>query len=147
MIRDLLKRHEGLSLQKYWDTEGHWTIGWGWNLDANPLPPDMAACLRATGRITEEMAEWLLTLSIDCAIKQCRSIYPGYDAFSEARRAALTDFVFNVGAKGALKFVKMRAAIEAGDWKQAADQMFCSEWRVEVGPNRSDELIGMVRKG
>jgi lysozyme len=147
MIREMLKRHEGLRLKKYRDTTGHWTIGYGWNLDANPLPPDMAACLRSTGAITIEMAEWLLDVSIDCAIKQCRSIYPGFDEFTEARRAALIDFVFNLGVKGALKFTKMMAAIKAGNWSQAADDMYFSDWREQVGPNRSEEIISLIRVG
>jgi len=38
IARDLLKVHEGLRTREYKDTTGNRTIGYGWNLDAKPLP-------------------------------------------------------------------------------------------------------------
>lgn len=146
MIREMLKKHEGLSLKKYHCPAGKQTIGYGWNMEAHPLPPDIASCLRVTGAITEDMAEDLLTISINTSEHDCRAIYPGFDGFTEVRRAALTDFMFNVGSTVALTFKKMRAAIEAGDWDKAANEMFFSDWREQVG-NRAAEVIGMVRVG
>jgi len=156
LLRELLKRHEGLSLEKYRCSNGHWTIGWGWNLDANPLPTDYAHCLRVTGKITEAMAEHLLTISIDMAERDCKSIYPGFDRFSEARRFALIDFLFNLGSTRALKFKKMRKAIEAEDWEEAANQVNDSAYWRQLGGDpagtddgkleRPEEIAQMLRK-
>lgn len=146
-LREILKRHEGLRLSPYLCPAGHRTIGYGWNLDAHQLPGDYASYLHVNGRITPEMADHLLTISIDAATENCRGIYPGFDGFTEARRFALIDFVFNVGAGTAMKFKKMRTAIEAGDWDRAADELYFSRWREQVGLGRSGEIIGMVRKG
>lgn len=142
----MLKRHEGKSLKRYRCPAGHWTIGWGWNIDSHPLPPDIASCLNVTGAITEDMAEQLLTISIASATADCRAVYPKFDDFAEARQAALIDFMFNVGSTTALKFKKMRAAIEAGNWGLAADEMAFSAWFSQVG-FRGPEIVGMVRKG
>jgi len=115
-------------------------------MEAHSLPEDIAACLRVKGEITQDMAERLLNISVDTAARQARGIYPGFDSFSEPRRYALIDFVFNLGVGGALKFKKMRAAIEAGDWDRAADMMVQSKWYSQVG-NRAKEVVGMIREG
>jgi len=145
-LHDLIKKHEGLRLKKYLCSKKHWTIGYGWNLDAHKLPEDIAACLNVTGAITEAMAERLLNISITVATDDCRAIYPGFDVFSEARRFALIDFMFNLGSTKALKFKKTLAAIEAGDWQRAADELVDSDWFKQVG-NRGPEIVGMVRVG
>lgn len=146
MIREMLKRHEGLSLKPYRCPAGKESIGYGWNLEAHALPPEIASCLRVTGSITEDMADELLDISIGTATADCKAIYQGFDGFTEARQAALVDFVFNVGATVAMKFKKMHAAVEAGEWNRAADEMLFSRWASQVG-NRANTIIGMVRKG
>ena len=157
MICEMLKRHEGLSLKPYRCPAGKRTIGYGWNMDAHPLPEDIAACLRLTGAITEDMAEWLLNISIDMATWQCRDIYKGFDGFRENRRFALIDFVFNVGAGTAMKFKKMLAAIAKGDWNEAAHQVNDSAYWRELGGDpagtddgkleRPEEIAQMLREG
>ena len=157
LLREMLRRHEGLHLFPYRCTSGKLTIGYGWNLDAHPLPLDYAACLHVTGKITEAMAEHLLTISIDMAERDCRGIYPGFDRFSEARRFALIDFLFNLGSTRALKFKKMRKAIETEDWEEAANQVNDSAYWRQLGGDpagtddgkleRPEEIAQMLRNG
>jgi len=146
MLREMLKRHEGLRLKPYRDTRGYLTIGYGWNLDANPLPADYASCLRVTGAITEEMAERLLNISIDMATRQCQATFQRFGDFSERRQAALIDWMFNLGIGTVLTFKKALAAILDGDWDRAADEMQDSLWFSQVG-DRGPEIVGMVREG
>ena len=145
MVRDMIKRHEGLSLKIYYCTAGKRTIGYGWNLDAHGLPNDIAAYLRMRGEIDIGMAERLLTISIASAEADCREIYRGFEMFSERRQAALVDFLF-AGARVALSFRKMRAAIFQEDWNRAADEMQDSKW-YEQTKGRAVELCEMVRNG
>lgn len=157
MIHETLRRHEGLRLKKYRCPSGHWTIGYGWNLDAHALPSDIAACLRINGAISKEMAEWLLNISIDMATMQCRAIFPHFDDFTERRRAALIDIVFNLGAKGVMAFKKMLAAIATGDWNEAAHQVNDSAYWRQLGGDpagtddgkleRPEEIAQMLREG
>jgi len=146
LLREMLKRHEGLRLKKYRCSAGKWTIGYGWNMTAHPLPSDIAACLNLTGEITEDMAEWLLNISIEMATRQCWDIFPGFSGFSERRQMALIDFVFNVGAGKAITFKKAMQAIKAGDWDKAADEFQDSKWFKQVG-DRGPEIVGMIREG
>ncbi len=145
-LKEMLIRHEGLRLKPYHCPAGKLTIGVGWNLEANKLPPDIASYFRMNGEITEEMADRLLDISIETATKQCQSLYMGFDGYPEARRFALIDFVFNVGVGTALEFRKMRAAISMQDWNKAADEMVDSDWFKQVG-TRGPEIVGMVRMG
>ena len=156
-LRAMLIRHEGWRKKRYKCSRGHWTIGVGWNLDAWPLPPDIAAYERVHGEITEGMIERLLDISVETATVQCRDIYPGFDGFSEARRFALVNFVFNLGGFGALGFKKMRKAIIAGDWAEAAEQIRDSEYWRQLGGDpagtddgkleRPEEIAMMLRNG
>jgi lysozyme len=145
-LLDLIRRHEGLRLKPYFCTGGARTIGYGWNLDAHPLPTDIAACLRVTGAITEDMAERLLNISVDAAIRDCRAIFPDFDSYSEARQFALIDFIFNVGVTTALKFKRTIAAVKAGDWDRAADGFQNSKWFSQV-KSRGPEIVSMIRNG
>ena len=145
-LREMLKRHEGYSSMPYKCPAGKRTIGWGHNIDAHPLPKDIEGYLAANSYILPEHAERLLSDDIRTATQDCQRIYPGFDGFSEPRRAALTDFMFNVGATVAAKFKNMRKAVIDGDWNRAADELFFSRWREQVG-DRATEIIGMVRAG
>lgn len=121
------------------------TIGYGWNL-SNPLPKSISAYLNVKGQITEEIAERLLTISIDAVVRQCWAIWPDFGGFSEKRQLALCDFVFNVGAGTALKFKKALSAIYDGDWNKAADEFQDSKWFKQTG-SRSAEICNMLRNG
>jgi lysozyme len=147
-LREMIARHEGKRLKPYMCSKNHHTIGYGYNLDANPLPPDsdIASYLRLHGEITETMAERLLTIMIGATTLQCHAVYARFEQFSEARQNALIDFVYNIGAKGAMQFKKMRAAVEAEEWDTAADELQDSMWFNQVGI-RGPELVKMIRGG
>ena len=96
-LRKLVKRHEGFSLIPYKCPAGFNAIGWGWNYDCNPLPDDVFEYMHEHGKITVEMAERLLDISIKIMLENCRKLYPEFDSFSENRKNVLCDFVLNVG--------------------------------------------------
>jgi len=145
-VRDLIKQHEGYSSTVYKCPAGKRTIGWGHNIETRPLPADIAGRLHANGVILPDDAERILSDDIATAVQDCQRVYFGFDQFSEARKSALTDFMFNAGMTTALKFVNMRKAIIDGDWNRAADEMYFSRWFEQVG-DRAEAIIGMVRQG
>jgi lysozyme len=57
----------------------------------------------------------------------------------------LVNMAFNLGATRLRKFKKMLAAIEAGDYNTAADEMIDSKWYNQVG-RRSRRLVARMRK-
>lgn len=113
-----IKRHEGFRGKPYQDTTGHTTIGYGRNLDANPL--------------TEMEAEMLLRADIQRALTGCRNLdfWPTLD---EVRQRVLIEMALNLGIDGVLKFRKMLGAISIQAWAQASHEMRDSRWAGQVG--------------
>jgi len=156
LVREMLKRHEGLRLKPYICPAGKKTIGYGWNLDAHAMPDEMYSSLRVDGAITQEMADQLLTISIEAAEQQARGIWKGFDGFTDRRQSALVDLVFNMGAGKVMNgFPSFCKAVNAGDWKRAADELmyadgtkkdkFSGYWK-QVG-DRAVEIVDMICEG
>lgn len=117
LIEDLL-RDEGLKLKPYKDSKGILSIGVGRNLEADG--------------INQEEAYFLLKTDIDECI-QSLSNYPIIKRLSEPRQRVLIEMAFNLGIVGLMRFHKMWAAIQEGNWDKAADEMLDSKWAKEVG--------------
>ena len=128
----LLITHEGLRLKPYRDTRGKLTIGVGRNLD------DVG--------ITEEEALYLLKNDIKRVLDFLKERLPYWNGLTETRKMALVDMCFNLGPGGFLSFKRMLAALERGDYEQAAREMLDSRWARQVG-RRAEELAEMMREG
>jgi lysozyme len=145
-LYEFIAKHEGRKRKPYKCPAGYNTIGVGWNMDANPLPPDIKKQLDQYGQIDDEMVDRLLNISIRHTLADCQVIFPSYNTFSDARRMALADFVFNLGFKGAKRFVKAVKYINAEKWPEVAQEMRNSDWYRQV-PNRAKEVVSMVEQG
>lgn len=156
-LQEMITRHEGNRLKRYRCPAGKWTIGRGWNMEAWPLPADIASYERCNGEITPEMSDRLLEISLECADLGVREIFKDFDQFTERRRMALMDMCFNLGAFGLMGFKRMRRAIAAGDWNQAAEEVRDSAYWRELGGDpegtddgkleRPEEIAAMLREG
>lgn len=130
-VFQLLEHHEGFSSKPYRCPAGKLTIGFGRNLDDKG--------------ITRGEAWQLLRNDVVAAVEGLRQESYWLD-LNEPRQAVLIDMVVNLGWKGFQSFKKMRAALSAGDYKAAADQMVDSAWYAQVG-QRSKRLVGMMHHG
>jgi len=119
-IEQFITRHEGKRKKPYKCPAGFKTIGVGWNIDANPLPKKIADYLKEHGEITDHMIDDLLRISIGVAVSDCIKLFPDFEKFSDNRRMALIDFVFNLGGHRTSRFVNTIAAINTGRWEDAA---------------------------
>lgn len=131
-ITDQLKRHEGLRLKPYRCTANKLTIGYGRNIE------DCG--------INQAEAEEMLRTDIMSVNLKLTSQYPKYCNLDSARQGVLVNMCFNLGLAGLMKFQKMQAAVLAGDFNRAADEMLDSRWAGQVG-NRADELAIQMRTG
>lgn len=129
-LKELIKKNEGYSSKLYKCTAGKWTIGWGHNLDDNG--------------ISAPIAEMMLDEDIQRAYYDIVSIFPGFCFFTEGRRNALIDMMFNLGKKRFLKFKKMIERIEMDDWDGAAKEAEDSKWFKQVG-NRAVMDVSLLR--
>jgi len=125
-----IKRHEGLNLFVYQDTQGHDTLGYGHLLSRG---------------ITPAAAEFILHEDISSAYQQARMLR-GFDGLQPARQAVLVEMVFNMGYARVKMFRKMLAALAEKDYKRAAREMLNSRWAAQVG-YRAQELAEQMEKG
>ncbi len=142
----LLRQHEGLRLTPYRCTAGALTIGYGHNIDANGLPAAIKANLDRDGAITQADAEALLLAGIQRAEVDCRRLFPRFEGFSDARKAALIDWLFNLGKTRAMTFRQSIHLMNRGLWEDAADEMLRSLWAKQVG-QRAVTITDMIREG
>lgn len=158
-IEDQLILHEGLYLEPYVCPGGYWTVGVGRNLEGKPLtdaeqqyvlgcsglePEQVIAILRERG-ISKDEALFLLANDIEDAIKDL-SNFDWFEDLDPVRKKVVIDMRFNLGPTRFRQFKRMIAALAAGDYKAAADEMVDSAWYHQVG-NRSKRLVRMMESG
>ena len=131
-LRDQILRDEGCRLRPYKDSEGLLTIGVGRCLDRKGISQTEADFLLGNDILEYTAA---VNSNIPCAIR-----------LDEARRGVLINMAFNLGIAGLMKFRKMLAAVEAGEWDRAAAEMMDSRWAGQVG-ERAHRLARQMQTG
>jgi lysozyme len=127
-----LKRHEGFKDRPYLDSVNVLTIGYGRNLESNPL--------------TEDEATYLLVNDIERHERELWKAFPVAAGLDRVRRDALINMAFNLGIPRLSTFARMWAAVDIGDWDEAARQALDSKWAKQVG-KRAEEIAFMLRTG
>lgn len=156
-LTEMLKRHEGKRKKVYKCPSGYNTIGIGHNIDTKGLPRTIKKFLDENGYITDAMITELFAQDISDAISDCTRLYPSFNTFSENRKIALIDFIFNVGPGNATKFKVMNRAINAGAWELAAEALSQSLYWRQLGGDpkgtddgkleRPEEVAKLLREG
>lgn len=136
----MLIHDEGLRTHPYNDrtgapvklSSGTITIGVGHNLESNGLPHDVIF--------------QLLDRDIHAAINSLYRIFDGSEfvQWSDARRHALVNMVFNLGELKLRQFEGMISAIRRHDWAIAAAEAEKSRWYVQVGA-RARRVVRLIR--
>ena len=103
-----------------------YTIGYGFNIEDNGLPEDIAEIL-----INRQLFEskYMLSENVNCWLE-----------LSAERQDVLIDMCYNMGWPTLSKFKKMFAALEAADYNEPAEQMKDSKWYRDVDV-RAEKLI------
>lgn len=146
-LYEFIESHEGRRRKPYVCTGGKMTIGVGHNFDDNPLPNDIKKQLEKYGQIDDEQIDRLLNQDIRSAVHDCQVLFPSFNEFSDSRRMALIDWMFQLGFRGVRNFKKAVKAINAEDWELAARNMAESAWAREQTPKRAKEVIELIRVG
>jgi len=130
-LKERIKRHEGCRRTPYRCSEGFLTVGYGRNLDAVPF---------SQGEVD------LMFENDFKRAKAAAETFVCYEFLNEARRGALIEMIFQMGAKKVSKFKRFLAAALAGDFEQAHDEMLDSLWHRQT-PARCEELAGIFLRG
>lgn len=142
-----LMRHEGCRKNEegrhiaYRCPAGFLTIGYGHNLDANPI-----CGLGEDSCIKEEYAMEILRDDCHAVAVQLDGYIPLWRNLSEPRQAVLLNMAFNMGAAGLLSFKRMLQFVQAGNYGSARQEMLNSRWASQVG-RRAPELAKQMQTG
>lgn len=142
-IREL-QTDEGYRLRVYDDATGqeigpgsvvtgHPTIGYGRALDA-------------VHGLTAEEVDYLFSndlLEVEDALLRLA----WFALLDPIRRGVMVNLAYNMGVNELCMFTHMIAAMQAKDWKTAADQLQTSEWAGQVQKSRRDRLLLQLQTG
>ncbi|MDR2100108.1 MAG: glycoside hydrolase family protein [Campylobacteraceae bacterium] len=140
----MIKRHEGLRLTAYNDTNGFKTIGYGTKL---PLSDFEKELVKNENKITENEAEFLLKNRLECAMSELNVKKPFIKTMSENRKRVIYNMSYQLGVGGLLGFARMWKALEKGEYKEAAYEMLKSKWAQKDSPKRAEELAMIMQLG
>lgn len=131
-LKSELVRDEGLRLKPYRDTVGKLTIGVGRNLDDVGITKDEAMHL------------------LECDIKRVKTDLDRallwWRGMDEVRQRVLVNMAFNLGITRLMGFKNTLAAMQAGNYADAAKGMLASKWATQVGA-RATRLAAMMVEG
>lgn len=146
-LLDQLKRHEGTKRNSlgfhvaYRCTAKALTIGYGHNLDANPVPG-----INAASTLNDSQAERLLMADLKKFVSDLDAALPWVRSLSPARYAVLLNMEYNLGLKGLLGFKNTLGMIERGQYADAGAGMLNSMWAQQV-KGRARELSAQMTTG
>lgn len=123
---DDLKRDEGLRPAAYPDPLTHaepWTIGYG------HTGPEV----RRGVVWTQDQADEALASDVANVCARLDQHLPWWRGLDDIRQDVLASMTFNLGIGGLEGFPHTLAAVKAGDWQTAHDQMLSSVWAKQVG--------------
>jgi lysozyme len=142
-----LKRHEGAKRNldgrhiAYRCPAGALTIGYGHNLDANPVPG-----IAASSQLTDDQADRLLSIDVQRYAEQLDLKLPWAKDLDAPRYAVLLNMAFNMGLSGLLGFKNTLGMIKAGQYASAGAGMLESKWAKQV-KGRAVELSRQMTTG
>ena len=131
---DTLRVAEGFRGRPYQDTVGVWTVGYGFNLEARPMP--------------EMIAEvWLAYILFELD-EQMDEEFSWWANLDPQRKSALLDMAYNLGFGGFKKFKRTIKHIENEEWGQAAQSILNSKaarQHKEWGNPRYEYIAAKIR--
>ena len=142
-VYEQLKIDEGVVYDIYLDHLGLPTFGVGHLI----LESDEEFGRPVGTPVTEERVRSCFERDLDTAIGECGTLY-GEGEFGDLPdevQQILVNMMFNMGRPRLSGFKKFNAAIEAGDWKEAAKEGRDSRWYDQV-TNRAERLMERLEK-
>ena len=135
-----IKSDEGLSLMPYKCSAGFTTIGFGRNLDANPI--EIPVELLKKYGISEQGAFVILLDDVNKCVDKLSELQV-FNALTPTRKAALINMCYNLGFEGLMKFKNMFKALGDDNYELATHEMLNSKWALQV-PNRAGRLAAAM---
>lgn len=137
-VFEQLKIDEGVVNEIYLDHLGYPTFGVGHLV----LESDPEHGADIGSPVSEDRVRECFEKDLDTAISECVALYGPdvWEAFPGEVQEILANMMFNMGRTRLSKFKKFNAALEQGDWSNAAVEGRDSLWYRQV-TNRAERLM------
>ena len=139
-LRKELEVDEGVKYEIYNDHLGYPTFGIGHLVrDTDPEHGKEIGTPVSEDRVIEAFNK-----DVESVLNDCTILYGNFSKLPEEAQLIIANMMFNLGRPRLSKFKGMKAGVDAGDWKKAADEMIDSAWYKQV-PNRAGRLVARMK--
>ena len=94
--------------------------------------------------VSEDRVIEAFNKDVESVLNDCTILYGNFSKLPEEAQLIIANMMFNLGRPRLSKFKGMKAGVDAGDWKKAADEMVDSAWYRQV-PNRAGRLVSRMK--
>jgi len=138
-LREQLIIDEGQVNEIYNDHLGYATFGIGHLV----LEGDPEHGLAVGTPVSEDRVIECFDNDVQTVIEDCKKLHDGWDDYPEEVKQIIANMMFNMGLTRLSKFKKHNAALQSGDWKEAAVEGRDSRWYEQV-TNRAERLMSRL---
>ena len=135
ILKKQLTEDEGCKYEIYLDHLGYKTFGIGHLCKATDPEND----LEVGSEVLEERVNECFLNDIDKVIEDCTILYDDFYTLPDEAQLIVANMMFNLGRPRLTNFIRMRKAINEGNFAEAKIQMMDSKWAKQV-PNRAERL-------
>ncbi len=140
-LKETLKVDEGVVYEVYNDHLGYPTFGIGHLIIEGD--PELGAAVGTP--VSEERVDECFAKDVETVIEDCKKLHDGWDGYPEEVKQVVANMMFNMGLTRLSKFNRHNAALQCGDWKEAAKEGRDSRWYKQV-TNRAERLMTRLEK-
>ena len=135
-LREQLIIDEGQVNEVYKDHLGYPTFGIGHLV----LESDPEYGQDVGTPVSEERTIECFEQDVQSVLADCKKLHEGWDGYPQEVKQVIANMMFNMGLTRLSKFRKHNAALQCGDWSEAAVEGRDSRWYKQV-TNRAERLM------
>ena len=135
-LKETLKIDEGVVYEIYNDHLGYATFGIGHLV----LETDPEHGQTIGTPVSEERVNECFEKDVQTVIEDCKKLHDGWDGYPQEVKQVIANMMFNMGLTRLSKFKNHNAALQSGNWKEAAKEGRDSRWYKQV-TNRAERLM------
>ena len=141
-LKEQLKIDEGVVYEIYNDHLGYPTFGIGHLVIEGD--PELGASVGTA--VSESRVDECFEKDVETVIGDCKKLHDAWDGYPQEVKQIVANMMFNMGLTRLSKFKRHNAALQSGDWKEAAEEGRDSRWYKQV-TNRAERLMSRLEKG
>ena len=140
-LKETLEVDEGVVYEIYHDHLGYATFGIGHLI----LEGEPEHGLPVGTPVSKDRVNECFVNDLQSVITDCKKLHDGWDGYPEEVKQVVANMMFNMGLTRLSKFNRHNAALQCGDWKEAAKEGRDSRWYKQV-TNRAERLMSRLEE-